>query len=61
MKGPLKVYRNKRLIDKTRTKSTETTPRTPRSIRTNKTKHRNKVQKNVPAYLFLINCLKTDL
>ena len=37
--GPLKVYRNKRRADKTRTKSTETTLITPASIHTNKTKH----------------------
>ena len=37
--GPLKECRNKRRIDKTRTKLTETTLITRTSIHTNKTKH----------------------
>ena len=43
LNGPLTEYRNKRRIDKTRIKLTETALITRTNIRTNKTKHQNKV------------------
>ena len=44
LNGPLKKeYKNERLIDKTRTKLTQTALITPTSIHTIKTKHQNKM------------------
>ena len=43
LNGPLREYINKRRMDETKTKLTETFLITPANIHTNKTKHQNKV------------------